>query len=143
MRKMMMALVGGLSVSGWMATAQDVNTDIDSDGNGSYSLEELQVDNHEVTEEAFNEADSDDDGAVDPAEYHAAIDAAIICPPRTRRRTSTAWRAPEELLERPRFCLGADALKADRNESMRKHALYALGLALAARPPMLRTPTLR
>ena len=82
MRNMaIVALVGGVSASGWLANAQEVNADIDTDGNGSYSLEELQVDNIELTEEAFNEADSNDDGAVDPAEYQAAIDAAILMPP--------------------------------------------------------------
>ena len=81
MRKMMMVLVGGLSAAGWMANAQEVNTDPDTDGNGSYSFEELQVDNIELTEAAFDEADSNDDGAVDPVEYQAAIDAEIILPP--------------------------------------------------------------
>lgn len=50
----------------------------DTDGNGSYSMEELMVTYLDLTEDVFAEVDADGDGAVSADELTAAQDAQIL-----------------------------------------------------------------
>jgi hypothetical protein len=50
----------------------------DTDGNGSYSMEELMVTYPDLTEDVFAEVDADGDGAVSADELTAAQDAQIL-----------------------------------------------------------------
>ncbi|MGJ8604065.1 MAG: EF-hand domain-containing protein [Marivita sp.] len=50
----------------------------DTDGNGSYSMEELMVAYADLTEDVFAEVDADGDGAVSMEELTAAQDAEIL-----------------------------------------------------------------
>jgi hypothetical protein len=47
----------------------------DTDGNGSYSMEELMVAYPDLTEDLFGEIDADGDGEVSPEELTAAQEA--------------------------------------------------------------------
>ncbi|MFV0493178.1 MAG: EF-hand domain-containing protein [Pseudorhodobacter sp.] len=47
----------------------------DADGNGLWSMEELQVAYPDLTEEAFAQIDTSADGQIDRAEYDAAVEA--------------------------------------------------------------------
>lgn len=53
----------------------------DTDGNGTWSLAELQAVWTDLTEEGFNAIDTNADGAVDTAELQAALDAGVITVP--------------------------------------------------------------
>ena len=72
------ALTGALAAFGFASAAQDADATIDTDGDGSYSLEELQAVHSDLTEETFNSIDTNADGSVDPAEYQAALDAGTV-----------------------------------------------------------------
>jgi Ca2+-binding EF-hand superfamily protein len=50
----------------------------DTDGNGTYSLEELVAAYPDLTEELFAEIDTDESGEVSAEELKAAVDAGII-----------------------------------------------------------------
>lgn len=66
------------------AAAQATLPDVpDTDGNGSWSLVELQAVWTDMTEEGFTAIDSNADGAVDTAELQAALDNAVITAPAT------------------------------------------------------------
>lgn len=53
----------------------------DTDGNGSWSLVELQAVWTDMTEEGFGAIDTNVDGAVDAAELQTALDNAVITVP--------------------------------------------------------------
>lgn len=53
----------------------------DSDGNGSWSLVELQAVWTDLNEDGFKAIDTSADGAVDPAELQAALDSGVITAP--------------------------------------------------------------
>jgi hypothetical protein len=53
----------------------------DTDGNGTWSLTELQAVWTDLTEEAFAGIDANTDGAVDQAELQAAVDNGVITVP--------------------------------------------------------------
>lgn len=53
----------------------------DTDGNGTWSLVELQAVWTDLTEEGFNGIDANADGAVDQAELQAALDNGVIMAP--------------------------------------------------------------
>jgi hypothetical protein len=55
----------------------------DTDGNGTWSLVELQAVWTDMTEEGFAAIDTNVDGAVDTTELQAALDNAVIMPPAT------------------------------------------------------------
>ena len=57
------------------ATAAEVE---DADGDGVYSMEELMVAYPSLTEELFGTIDGNGDGAVDPEELAAAVDAGVL-----------------------------------------------------------------
>ncbi|MCL3882810.1 EF-hand domain-containing protein [Marivita sp. GX14005] len=50
----------------------------DTDGNGSYSMEELMVAYPDLTEDVFGEVDADGDGEVSADELSAAQEAEIL-----------------------------------------------------------------
>ena len=58
--------------------AQDMATVADTDGNGTFSMEELQVAFPDLSEEVFAEIDTSADGEVDTAELEAAIGAGLL-----------------------------------------------------------------
>lgn len=68
-----------------LATAVSAETALpevaDADGNGTWSLVELQAVWADMTEENFTAVDTSADGAVDTAELQAALDAGVIVAP--------------------------------------------------------------
>jgi hypothetical protein len=50
----------------------------DSDGDGVYSMEEMQATYPNLTDEAFAEIDANEDGAVDADELAAALAAGLL-----------------------------------------------------------------
>ncbi|MFA5537780.1 MAG: EF-hand domain-containing protein [Gemmobacter sp.] len=70
MKKYTLALGTALALIGAQAMAQEV---VDTDGDGVYSLEELQASYPDLTPEGFASIDANGDGAVDPDELAAAI----------------------------------------------------------------------
>lgn len=50
----------------------------DTDGDGAYSVEEVTTAYPDVTEDMFAEMDTNEDGALDPEEWAAAIAAGMI-----------------------------------------------------------------
>ncbi len=52
--------------------------EIDTDGDGVYSLAEMQAAFPEITEETFTAIDANGDGMVDPDELKAAQDAGVL-----------------------------------------------------------------
>ncbi len=79
MRKLtMLAAAGTMAAFGFSAMAQDADAEIDTDGDGVYSMEELQVVHPDLTEETFTSIDTNADGSVDPEEYQAAQEAGTI-----------------------------------------------------------------
>jgi hypothetical protein len=53
----------------------------DTDGNGTWSLAELQAVWTDLTEEGFASIDANADGSVDTAELQAALDAGVVVAP--------------------------------------------------------------
>ncbi|GHC56318.1 EF-hand domain-containing protein [Neogemmobacter tilapiae] len=75
----MMGSVLGLAAS--TAFAQELPAIADADGNGTWSLAELQTVFPDLTEEAFTSIDANADAGVDQAELTAAVsDGAITVP---------------------------------------------------------------
>lgn len=60
------------------AFATDADAAIDTDGDGAYSLEELQTALPEVTEEVFVAMDANENGTVDVDEFAVAKGAGLI-----------------------------------------------------------------
>jgi len=58
--------------------AQDMGAVADTDGNGTFSMEELQVAFPDLSEEVFAEIDTSADGEVDTAELEAALGAGLL-----------------------------------------------------------------
>ncbi|MFW8595331.1 EF-hand domain-containing protein [Cribrihabitans neustonicus] len=58
--------------------AKDAMLEADADGNGTYSLEELQAAYPELTAETFATIDADADGEADQAEVNAAAKAGLL-----------------------------------------------------------------
>ena len=63
------------------AFAQTLPEVPDTDGNGTWSLVELQAVWTDLTDETFAAIDTGADGVVDPAELQVALDAAVITAP--------------------------------------------------------------
>ena len=59
-------------------TATAMSAEIDTDGDGMASLEELQAMYPEVTEELFIEMDADEDGLINDEEMLVAIGAELL-----------------------------------------------------------------
>lgn len=65
-----------------VAFAQTELPDVaDADGNGTWSLAELQTVWTDMTEEGFAAVDTNTDGAVDTVELQAALDNAVLTVP--------------------------------------------------------------
>jgi hypothetical protein len=73
MKNVVLTLGAMIALSAGAALAQV--TVEDTDGNGSYSMEELMVAYPDLTEDLFGEIDADADGAVSPEELTAAQEA--------------------------------------------------------------------
>lgn len=58
--------------------AKDLAVELDADGNGTFSLEELQLAFPELTAETFATIDANADGEADAAEVNAAIEAGVL-----------------------------------------------------------------
>ncbi len=63
------------------AFAQTLPEVADTDGNGTWSLVELQAVWADMTEEQFAAVDTNVDGAVDQTELQAALDGGVITAP--------------------------------------------------------------
>jgi len=74
--KRIIALAAILGLGAGAALAQTMVED--TDGNGVYSIEELQVAFPELTEEVFTTVDSNADGSVDAEELAAAEEAGVL-----------------------------------------------------------------
>ncbi|MEZ5779403.1 MAG: EF-hand domain-containing protein [Paracoccaceae bacterium] len=76
MKKLVLALGSLAAFAAVQANAQTVVTD--TDGNGTYSMEEMTAAYPDMTEELFNTIDANADGAVDADELMAAQEAGTI-----------------------------------------------------------------
>jgi hypothetical protein len=70
-----MATLFGLSVQ---ANAMGANAEVDTDGDGAYSMAELQVVYPDMTETVFATMDADQSGLIDMDEMKMAEDAALL-----------------------------------------------------------------
>jgi hypothetical protein len=75
MKRTTLLLASILGLAALPALAQDAAAPeiADTDGNGTWSLAELQVAYPDMTEESFTTIDANTDGAVDQAELAAAM----------------------------------------------------------------------
>ena len=73
--KKIVVTMGALALAATAAFAQEVT---DTDGDGSYSLEELQAVYADLTEEAYAALDTNGDGTIDAEELQAAVDAGTL-----------------------------------------------------------------
>ena len=62
------------------AFAQDAPVIADTDGNGLWSLTELQTVYIDLTEDAFSTADTNKDGGLDTTELAAGLESGVIKP---------------------------------------------------------------
>ncbi|MDH5531603.1 MAG: EF-hand domain-containing protein [Paracoccaceae bacterium] len=76
MNKLVLAVSAFAAIAAVQANAQTVVTD--TDGNGTYSMEELKAAYADLTEETFKAVDVNADGAVDADELQAAIEAGTL-----------------------------------------------------------------
>ncbi len=76
MTRMMIALGLMAGLTSVPALAQDLPAD--ADGNGTWSMEELQVTYPNLSEETFAAMDTSADGEIDTAEYEAAMGANLL-----------------------------------------------------------------
>jgi hypothetical protein len=81
MTRTMMTLVAGLAMVAGPALSQSAPLPPDADGNGTWSLEEMQAVLPDMTAEGFAAIDTDADGAVNPDELQAAIGAGLVVLP--------------------------------------------------------------
>ena len=61
-----------------LAVPAFAQSEMDVDGDGNVSLEELQATYPELTEEQFTMMDTDEDGVLSEAELQAATDAGLL-----------------------------------------------------------------
>lgn len=76
MTKLTLPLAAITALAASLALAQTTVTD--TDGNGSYSMEELKASYADLTDETFKTIDANADGAVDAAELEAAVAAGVL-----------------------------------------------------------------
>ncbi len=77
MTKRMRLILAALLGLGATAAAAETMVE-DTDGNGTYSMEELAVVYPDLTEDLFGAIDVNADGAVDPEELAAAEEAGVL-----------------------------------------------------------------
>ncbi len=80
MTRTTIALAASLALVGAHAMAQEALPVQDADGNGIFSLEEMQVAVPDMTAEAYAAVDTNADGGVDAIELAAAITAGTVKP---------------------------------------------------------------
>ncbi|MEZ5913602.1 MAG: EF-hand domain-containing protein [Paracoccaceae bacterium] len=80
MKPNQIATVALVMLLGAPALAQDAPAVEDTDGDGSYSLAELQVAYPDLTEEGYASIDANADGVVDEAELAAAVADGLAAP---------------------------------------------------------------
>lgn len=73
MKRITVLLATVLGLGAMPALSQDASALADTDGNGTWSAEELRVAYPDLTEEGFVSIDGNADGAVDQAELAAAL----------------------------------------------------------------------
>ncbi|AML52359.1 MULTISPECIES: hypothetical protein [Falsihalocynthiibacter] len=73
-------LVAALATS-FAFSANAMNAEVDTDGDGMASLVELQVSQPDLTDVVFNEIDTDGDGFLNDDEMAAAIEAGTLMDP--------------------------------------------------------------
>ncbi|MFC2966961.1 EF-hand domain-containing protein [Acidimangrovimonas pyrenivorans] len=71
-------LAAMLTLTGAQAFATTAPAVTDSDGNGSYSLAEIQAAFPEVTDQTYAKIDADGNGTVSPDELAAAINDGVL-----------------------------------------------------------------
>lgn len=76
MKNVILATMIGFGAAG-AAYAQGL-AEMDSDGSGTLSMEELQAAHPTLTAEAFAAIDANGDGAVDEAELAAGVEAGLV-----------------------------------------------------------------
>jgi hypothetical protein len=72
-----LGIAGGLAGAAMAQTLPEVE---DADGNGTWSLMELQAVWPELTEDGFGAVDTNADGTVDPMELQTALDNGVLTP---------------------------------------------------------------
>ena len=77
MKKRMQLILAALLGLGATAAAAETMVE-DTDGNGTYSMEELVVVYPDLTEDLFGTIDVNADGAIDPEELAAAEEAGVL-----------------------------------------------------------------
>lgn len=78
MRKLTIAAIIGVFPASVALAQTPMLTDVDTDANGTLSMAELQVAYPSLTEEGFTAIDANGDGAVDRAEFTAAVEAGVL-----------------------------------------------------------------
>ena len=78
MTKIMMTAVALASFAAAPLLAQDAPMVEDADGNGTFSMEEIQAAYPDLTEETFLQIDTSADGEVDTTEWEAAVGAGLL-----------------------------------------------------------------
>ncbi len=85
MKRFALALAPLATATAILATAAMAQTALpevaDTDGNGTWSLVELQAVWTDMTDEGFGAVDTNADGTVDTAELQAALDNAVLTVP--------------------------------------------------------------
>lgn len=76
MKKVVLTLGAVMALAAAQAQAETAIED--ADGNGTYSMAEMQAAYPDMTEDAFNGADANADGEIDADELAAARDAGTI-----------------------------------------------------------------
>ncbi|MEW2912761.1 EF-hand domain-containing protein [Leisingera sp. JC11] len=78
MKKLALTAAAFAALAASPLAAMDSITEADTDGNGTYSLEELQAAFPDLTEETFATIDANADGEADLAEVKAAEEAGLL-----------------------------------------------------------------
>lgn len=73
--------VGAIVAALLAAPVSAAVSDIDTDGDGLASFDEMVVAHPEMTKETFDEVDTSGDGFVDEAEHAAAVEAGLLIAP--------------------------------------------------------------
>ncbi|QGX98122.1 EF-hand domain-containing protein [Roseovarius faecimaris] len=74
----MTKFIASLLSLGFMATAAIAASEIDTNGDGMMTIDEVQAVFPDVSAEAFAEADTNDDGALDDAEMVAGQEQGLL-----------------------------------------------------------------
>jgi hypothetical protein len=80
MNRTTIALAAGLALGGVQVAAQNALPVQDADGDGVFSLAEMQVAVPDMTAEGYAAIDSNADGGVDATELAAALEAGTVKP---------------------------------------------------------------